>query len=762
MNCEEQNAIKIFRGDDTNWNGGTLLHFKVTSPSVDLSTMTAEFILGSIVKSNIPLDEGGEFDVNYSHAETSSLPWGPNKGVLKIFDSEGRIKTVSNSILFFVTSQVVGEQGETIIVPLPETSPVQIELTIGGGSGGGSWGSITGDIQDQEDLQAEFDTKMDKSGGTFTGDVTLSQGVSLKTQVGELHDVNDNIVLGGKDTNYGLYVAPDGTAAALVGNNSLKDIITTADVKSTYSASGTDPVNGQAVSSAISTKQDTISDLSTIRSGAALGATAVQPATLESELATKQDTLTTTQLEAVNSGANSTNIGQISTNTSSITGIESKIPAQASTENQLADKNFVNSSVATNTANFIGTFNSVADLEAYSGTLTNNDYAFVISTDSAGNTVYNRYKYTTATDPASWQFEYALNNSSFTANQWAAINSGATTTNIGQIATNTSDITSLQTNKLDVSTAASTYATQSALSTGLATKASTADGVTITDSGSAISTVAVKEQNDNTAIKQWVGTKAEYDLIATKNEDTLYIITDDNQGGGGTDLESIDGYDANVPVQRLANLCGNFKWQTKSVVCDNFNQYNYLTPKITWPETVNTVDLIIELTAFIPDTSEYPQNLIIFNPQGTSSSLFYGGYQHNPRGGFGYWNGTSNVWYNDTITQTPATKWIRLTGTNGNLSVYCLDDNNYTLETLPELASWTYQGVCTETFGNSTSMQFSNNNAGAFKGVLKNWQIKANDSVVFDLRNDNSVNLTNSNTQAYKTAMGIQITESWN
>lgn len=94
-------------------------------------------------------------------------------------------------------------------------------------------------------------------------------------------------------------------------------------------------------------------------------------------------------------------------------------------ENAVQNKaiyNFVNSSVATNTANFIGTFNSVEDLEAYSGTVTNNDYAFVIGTDSAGNTVYNRYKY----NGSAWAFEYALNNSSFTAAQWATIQSGLT------------------------------------------------------------------------------------------------------------------------------------------------------------------------------------------------------------------------------------------------------------------------------------------------------------------------------------------------
>lgn len=132
------------------------------------------------------------------------------------------------------------------------------------------------------------------------------------------------------------------------------------------------------------------------------------------------------------------NASAIATNTASIGSINDKIPSAASSENQLADKNFVNSSIATSTATFRGTFNSVAELEAYTGPKDDNDYAFVVSTDSAGNTLYNRYKYT----GTEWLFEYSLNNSSFTSVQWSAINSGATTTNIGQIAVNTSAIAS--------------------------------------------------------------------------------------------------------------------------------------------------------------------------------------------------------------------------------------------------------------------------------------------------------------------------------
>lgn len=106
---------------------------------------------------------------------------------------------------------------------------------------------------------------------------------------------------------------------------------------------------------------------------------------------------------------------------SKITTIESIIPNQASETNQLADKEFVNSSIATATAKFIGTFNSVTSLQQSNGKDLN-DYAFVLGLDELGNTTYNRYKW----NGDEWVFEYKLNNSSFTAQQWEAINSGIT------------------------------------------------------------------------------------------------------------------------------------------------------------------------------------------------------------------------------------------------------------------------------------------------------------------------------------------------
>lgn len=161
---------------------------------------------------------------------------------------------------------------------------------------------------------------------------------------------------------------------------------------------------------------------------------------------------------------------QVQQNTQDISGIKAKIPAQASAQNQLADKNFVNSSIATNTATFRGTYNLVSDLgltvsatheqvaaaiatklATLSITPENNDYCFVqVPTSDADPTVISRvdrYKCTVTESGGvtsrTWDYEWSLNNSSFTADQWAAINSGITANLVSQISANQVAIGSL-------------------------------------------------------------------------------------------------------------------------------------------------------------------------------------------------------------------------------------------------------------------------------------------------------------------------------
>lgn len=132
--------------------------------------------------------------------------------------------------------------------------------------------------------------------------------------------------------------------------------------------------------------------------------------------------------------------------------------------------NFVNSSISTATADFKGTFTSLEDLEATEAN--NNDYAFLQTTDTSGNTIYKKYKYT---DSDGWVFEYELNNSSFTAEQWAAINSGVKSSDVTQIGTNSVNIAKLQ---ADLSKVGSTFRgifnTQEAMDAAVADKNDTA------------------------------------------------------------------------------------------------------------------------------------------------------------------------------------------------------------------------------------------------------------------------------------------------
>lgn len=105
----------------------------------------------------------------------------------------------------------------------------------------------------------------------------------------------------------------------------------------------------------------------------------------------------------------------------SVEDIEALIPSTASESNKLADKAFVNSSISTNTAEFKGTYDTLAELMTVAANL--NDYGFVRGVDQLGNITFDRYKYTSSD---TWLYEYTLNNTSFTAAQWAAINSGIT------------------------------------------------------------------------------------------------------------------------------------------------------------------------------------------------------------------------------------------------------------------------------------------------------------------------------------------------
>ena len=219
----------------------------------------------------------------------------------------------------------------------------------------------------------------------------------------------------------------------------------------------TNPVQSGGVYTALAAKQ------ATLTFDSAPTQDSVNPVTsggVYTGLAAKQDALT------FDSAPSSSSLNPV-TSQGIATALSAKVDTTAmyttdgangqTAQNPIALRDFVNSSVATNTANFIATYN-VVNLEYPAGTSlttsatqsdvvnalnllvssesispTNNDYCFVYFDfqDDPGNIDrYDRYKYvvdgTVTPSTATWAYEYTLNNSSFTATQWNAINSGIT------------------------------------------------------------------------------------------------------------------------------------------------------------------------------------------------------------------------------------------------------------------------------------------------------------------------------------------------
>jgi len=129
-----------------------------------------------------------------------------------------------------------------------------------------------------------------------------------------------------------------------------------------------------------------------------------------------------------------------------ITAIENKMPNQTSDTNQLADKDFVNSSINAMAAHQL-TYNSAGDSFPTKASLTSaavfyyNGQAFaptehdycVVQADETQADGQVRYVF----NGSQWIFSYKINDKPFTAAQSAAIDSGATKTIIDSVANKT-------------------------------------------------------------------------------------------------------------------------------------------------------------------------------------------------------------------------------------------------------------------------------------------------------------------------------------
>lgn len=176
---------------------------------------------------------------------------------------------------------------------------------------------------------------------------------------------------------------------------------------------------------------------------------------------TINDLTTTAQQNAINSGITSALVTQIGTNQTNISTINGKIPSEASSSNKLADKAYVDNAIQTNSAHFRGNWanwaavpSNAADYPADDDgnkTPTTNDYMVVQdASDYTGDTLTGAWQFVytglwATNGKNGWQPKFQINEEPLTPTQIAALNSGANSTNIAQIGTNTTNISSLQT-----------------------------------------------------------------------------------------------------------------------------------------------------------------------------------------------------------------------------------------------------------------------------------------------------------------------------
>lgn len=266
------------------------------------------------------------------------------------------------------------------------------------------------------------------------------------------------------------------------------------------------------------------------------------------------------------------------------TNITDLIPSTASSTNQLADKSFVNETVAQNAANFRGNWGTWLEVptdstlypEDYAGnrTPTNNDYMVV--TDASGyDADYDgswRFLYTGDWDElgkSGWKPAYRIG-SAFTDAQQAAIDSTITKEKVDNYDGYEGRITSVETDKRDrIYTANKLYATD-AEGKDIALDITTVQAHNYGDLTNKPTINGVEVSGDKTSNDYYIYTKevakTGTNIALKANELTTVIATEDVTVSLDTSADLADGVNeyrlqlaANAPITITFNIVG-LKW----------------------------------------------------------------------------------------------------------------------------------------------------------------------------------------------------------
>lgn len=266
--------------------------------------------------------------------------------------------------------------------------------------------------------------------------------------------------------------------------------------------------------------------------------------------------------------------------TTRVTSIENKIPNQASSENQLADKSFVNSSIQTSTANFRGTWSTWSNVpsnpflypqdESGNTTPTKNDYLVVSNASDYTEQTLNgtwRFKYVGSWETNGkngWIPEYQVNEEPLTSEQIYAINSGITA----------DKVSNYDSHLINTSNPHSVTATQVGLGnvTNVATESTiTQDSANNITSGAVYSALALKMDADVTHLSDDVPITRTINNYPLSDDITLDASDVGALADDQVNTVNSDGY-VTAPTSSNANKVwktdsdGNPAWRDESTV----------------------------------------------------------------------------------------------------------------------------------------------------------------------------------------------------
>lgn len=264
--CGDTNRITIVRGNDTNFNGQNFVHLNITSSVWDLSTMKATIALGGITKTFEDLSNG--IDLSYTAAETAKMPFGDINGVLKIYNQQEQIATIESLLPFRVISIV---HGNAIAVTPAEFN---IEVKQGGETvmNIDVEAGVTVQVGTTTTLPAGSDATVTNSG--TANHLVLDFGIpeGEKGDKGDTGQAGKDATINGKNA----IALVAGTGIDVTDDNGTVIISNTQTSAEWGNIEG--DINQQYdLMQKLAQKQNTISDLDSIRSGASKGATALQP-----------------------------------------------------------------------------------------------------------------------------------------------------------------------------------------------------------------------------------------------------------------------------------------------------------------------------------------------------------------------------------------------------------------------------------------------------------------------------------------------------